>query len=423
MTSVPAHTPPHHIIGESGIQTRSGRALGTPSSQADTNSTRASLSPRARRTARKKAAHKKSGREDEETVRLDQPLSILTRDLKIPLRDMALWVNRSAEARQAEAGKKGSEWKPPRPMNSFMLYRSAYTNRIKYLRKENNNQNVSKVAGVSWKMEPEEVRNFYVELAIQDRDNHAEAFPGYKFEPHKSEKRKRPDDKDSDSEGDSDPEWEGSFRSSKRARSARRIANRSAASTPFGDRQPLYQIPAPMPAFHPSGYEISNPYGPPTLMLGPNGMVGEYYQTSTTIGPYDHVTDVKFERLEEPFAPYQGNMGLVGMPNAAHHELLATYPPPAQAPHGMPMSTASMLDPRLGHIESNYEVVYYDGAVEATPEMPRTISYEPIAPLDMGYETVETYHPGLATLTEEHDVWGDQGHAGSDFDSEFQKLN
>ena len=399
-TSAPSHTPPQNI----GILTRSGRAIGTPSSAGDTESSRASQSPKSRRNLRKKAGIKKGG------PAIDQPLSLLTQDYKTPVRDMGLWVNRPVETRLAEVEKKKGY--VSRPMNSFMLYRSAYAERVKQFCKENNHQVVSQVTGTSWPLEPQEIRGMYERYANIERDNHAAAHPNYKFAPNKAAKRTRNDD-----DSDSDPEWGGSVKSSKRSRSARRFDSRSASSTPFEDRPPVYH--RMMPAqHHLSGYEMSNPYGQP-MMVSSNGMVGDYYQTTNAVGPYEHVSDVMYRRMDDPFPAYQHTTGLVGMPHAEHHELLATYPPPQH----MAVSVQNdMLDPRLGHVDPNYQVVYYEGGGEPDHEISRTIAYESAPQYELHYQP-EAYHPGLATLTEEHDVWTDPANAGSDFEAEFQKMH
>ncbi len=396
---MPSHSPPQNI----GILTRSGRDIGTPSSPGGTESSRASQSPKSRRTAKKKAGAKKGA------PVVEHPLSLLTQDYKTPVRDMGLWVNRPVEDRMAEVEKKKGY--VSRPMNSFMLYRSAYAERVKQFCKENNHQVVSQVTGASWPLEPKEVREMYERYAHLERDNHAAAHPNYKFAPNKAGKRARNDD-----ESETDPEWEGSVKGSKRSRSARRFESRSASSTPFDDRPATYHRMMPAQYHHPSGYEMSHPYGQPHMMISSNGM--EYYQAAPPVGPYEHVSDLPYRRVEEQYAPYQTSMGLVGLPHTEHHDLLTTYPAPQQM--AVPVHQ-DMLDPRLGQLDPNYQVVYYEEAAEPAHEIPRTIAYESGSQVELGYEP-EGYHPGLATLTGEHDVWADPGNAGLDFDAEFQKM-
>ena len=394
---MPSHTPPQNI----GILTRSGRAVGTPSSNGDTESSRPSQSPKSRRALKKKAGIKTGA------PAIDQPLSVLTEDYKTPVRDMSLWVNRPVEDRLAEVEKKKGY--VSRPMNSFMLYRSAFAERVKQFCKENNHQVVSQVTGASWPLEPQEIREKYERYAVLERDNHAAAHPNYKFAPNKAGKRPRNDD-DSDSDG----EWGGSVKSSKRSRSSRRFDSRSTSSTPFDDRPALYHRVLPAQN-HVSGYEMSNAYGQPQMMVSSNGMVGDYYQATAR---YEHVPELVYQRTDDPFPRYQHQTGLDGMPHAEHHELLTTsYPPPQH-----PMVQNDILDPRLGHVDPNYQVVYYEGGAEPGHDFPRTIAYEHAPQFEMSYQP-EAYHPGLATLTEERDMWTDPANAGSDFEAEFSKMN
>ncbi|KAF2461109.1 high mobility group box domain-containing protein, partial [Lineolata rhizophorae] len=97
---------------------------------------------------------------------------------------MKAWVNRSAEVRRQEVEKRNGYI--TRPMNSFMLYRSAFAERTKEWCLQNNHQIVSSVSGESWPMEPPEVREMYNELAKIERLNHQAAHPDYKFSPSKA---------------------------------------------------------------------------------------------------------------------------------------------------------------------------------------------------------------------------------------------
>lgn len=117
------------------------------------------------------------------SVILDGPLSVLTKDSKIPIKDMESFVNRSTEERLKETEKKNGHI--VRPMNAFMMYRSAYADRAKTLFDQNNHQVVSKATGQSWKLEPKEVQDHYRMLSEVERQNHAKAWPNYKFTPSK----------------------------------------------------------------------------------------------------------------------------------------------------------------------------------------------------------------------------------------------
>src|SRR5256885_11832666 len=132
------HTPP--TTGhDAGIRTRSGRALGSPLDPKIPEMNRRSRSPKPKKSHTAAKAGKAKG------PVIDQPLSELTKDYAIPVKDMAAWVNRPMETRLAEAEKKNGH--VARPMNSFMLYRSAYADRVKQYCRENNHQVVSQVSG------------------------------------------------------------------------------------------------------------------------------------------------------------------------------------------------------------------------------------------------------------------------------------
>ncbi|KAB8339184.1 hypothetical protein FH972_022119 [Carpinus fangiana] len=150
-------------------RTRRGRSAARSHSPGRTDSASTRVS--------KPAKAKKPSKSSAKTPQLDGPLSELTKDMSIPIRDMEEWVNRPLE---------------------------------------NNHQVVSAVSGQSWPKEPPAIRDFYNGLASLERDNHAKAHPSYKFSPSKpvtfpaSRRRKTStSDADSDeysSDGDADPD-------------------------------------------------------------------------------------------------------------------------------------------------------------------------------------------------------------------------
>ena len=212
-------TPASTEASDSGIVTRrsssraASRSPGTL--KGESNNTRVSKPARQRKPKANKTLNSK-------TPKLDKPLSELTKDMKdVPVRDMDAWVNRTDEVRQKEAEKRNGYI--TRPMNSFMLYRSAYADRTKQWCLQNNHQVVSAVSGESWPLEPTEVRDHYNELAKTERDNHARAHPTYKFSPSKpppqsniASRKKKTSEYSSEEEnnsgwisdaGESDGEW------------------------------------------------------------------------------------------------------------------------------------------------------------------------------------------------------------------------
>lgn len=99
----------------------------------------------------------------------------------IPLQDMNRWVNRSTQERRREVARKGNI---VHPMNCFMLYRSAYSERVRVILGASepgavSQISISQVTGASWKNESGHIRQQYKALAMIDRKNHETAFPEY----------------------------------------------------------------------------------------------------------------------------------------------------------------------------------------------------------------------------------------------------
>ncbi|RMZ81530.1 hypothetical protein DV737_g2499, partial [Chaetothyriales sp. CBS 132003] len=302
-TSSPA---PHT---ETEIRARSGRSLASPPSSGDS---RGAQSPK------KKLPKKRSGKAKLGGPAIDQPLSILTRDYAVPVRDMDAWVNRPSEDRQLEAERrKGGQIS--RPMNSFMLYRSAYAERVKQFCRENNHQVVSQVTGASWPLEPDSVRRQYERLAVLERDNHATAFPDYKFAPKKAgKKRGRGNDNDNGSDV-------GSSRTKRSctARSSRCGDSRSNTGTPLDDGcHSTASSPALMP---PQNNFLSY------QQCYPGRIASTYPQsrypelTQQRLGYYpQNMEDAQSDRYASLMMPLQGPSAVVGMPDIENAALLAS---------------------------------------------------------------------------------------------------
>ena len=305
---------------------------------------------------------------------------MLTKEYRLPVRDMQAWATRPAEDRLKEAEKKNGYIS--RPMNSFMMYRSAYAERVKQFCKENNHQVVSQVTGASWPMEPESIRKEYERLAILERDNHAAAHPEYKFAPNKARKERARADDDEDSDG----EWRGSTRTkrSRTAASSRYGDSRSNTGTPFDDTYyPVNYSPGPAHhmQYNPSSYHQQYP-GRVAPSYHP-GSYPDYMQPRVSqYAPY--VEDISYDRYPQ-LMPHQEPPAVVGMPSMDSHALLGV---------DTEAVGVGMLDPRLGG--GNYEL--QGGYDHAAPE---------------------AYHPGHATLT---DGWGQGAHAGAAFDQEFETM-
>jgi hypothetical protein len=214
------------------------------------------------------------------------PLSILTANMTVPIKDIEAWVHRPASVRQAEAETRNGY--VTRPMNSFMLYRSAYAERTKQWGLQNNHQVVSKLAGQSWPLEPESIKRQYEEYARIERDNHTAAHPSYKFSPSKigpvARKKEREaalrgdvSDSDSDVSEDSDVESDAEFRPTRGAGRHRRGRTTSPSRRGRGNRDapsaPMTP-PARIAAFQSYHDASPNPapgYGAPQAWMGADG--------------------------------------------------------------------------------------------------------------------------------------------------------
>jgi hypothetical protein len=218
---------------------------------------------------------KKSKLDRSKTPQLTAPLSVLTKDMEVPMKDMDEWVHRPADVRRQEVEKRNGY--VTRPMNSFMLYRSAYAERTKQWCLQNNHQIVSSVSGESWPMEPPEVREQFNEWAKIERANHAAAHPDYKFSPSKATSKRRKDEDSDNDEPDGLDDPDGEYRGTRNVRQKRQQtteptylpSSHGFESTPYYSQQNTsyefqYVAPGrPLPsnvAYDPSGL----PFNPQT---------------------------------------------------------------------------------------------------------------------------------------------------------------
>ncbi|KAF1930770.1 uncharacterized protein M421DRAFT_418248 [Didymella exigua CBS 183.55] len=272
---------------------RSVRSKATASPPRRQDSPQAKLAPRARKAKATKG-------EKAKTPKLTAPLSMLSDALhQVPVKDMEAWVNRPADVRRKEAEKRNGYI--TRPMNSFMLYRSAYAERAKAWCLQNNHQVVSSVAGESWPLEPPEVRDRFNDYAKIERINHQNAHPTYKFSPSKTvaPPRKRKDEWSDEEPSDlDDAEWA-------RSRQAKRFQR--SISYPPNLAPPEYLERSYGPnanGMMRSSWEMTNE-GRPMPMPMHHDMYNQYYQTA--VFPNMHVgahysEDLRMRRVGVPGA-------------------------------------------------------------------------------------------------------------------------
>lgn len=312
-------------------------------------SRRPSHSPRPRKAAKKNTVKTKT---------LSGPLSELTKDMtNIQIKDTEAWVNRSVENRREEA-KKDNFVK--RPSNSFILYRSAYADRARAWEKSPNHQKISSLAGESWAMEPPKIRKQFDAWAKVERENHAKAFPDYKFQPQtaKATNRKRKgrggDSEEELSDNDSDYAYvpNGAGRSLKPKKSKRPY--RDTSYTPSGTSVDEYD-PNGFDAadlFHASSYQRNNPGKPLPAPLNQQALHNQYYQTTSRpnqrMAHLGHVEDVFVHPIDGPPGYHQPAPPVIGIPGGYHHELEGK-----ESGHQM-LSSNSQLDPMLASYDQSH---------------------------------------------------------------------
>lgn len=309
-------------------------------------------------TPRKSKAKKQSPIDKSKIPKLTAPLSELTKGYEhVPIKDINAWTTRPKEKRAVERGKDN---RVPRPMNSFMLYRSAYAERCKIWCTQNNHQVVSSVCGASWRLEPPEIRNLYSDYAKLERENHAIAHPDYKFSPTRpnttgrkgKRSRSAPVDKEDDEPSDlDDPDFD--YRPSAVKEGKQR------AKTPG----PVSSFPAhyvTQEQYSPEGengrqrstFHYTNPGKAPPLPLGAHQLQGQYYQS--VVVPHargqQNVEDVLVRRTDAPSVQYGPAPPVVALPGASHYELLEGELTENRA---RPV-TEPPLDPLLSEYNANY---------------------------------------------------------------------
>ncbi|KAI9786061.1 MAG: hypothetical protein M1816_008152 [Peltula sp. TS41687] len=330
-------------------RTRSGRALG----QSATTQGKPTVTKPAQGKKAAKAA-KASKREKPKAPKIDKPLSELTANYShVKIKDMDAWVNRSNEVRFREVEKRNGH--VARPMNSFMLYRSAYAERTKVWCLQNNHQVVSSVSGESWPMETPEIREKYEKLAKQERENHQNAHPGYKFSPSKSINAKKRKtlitefDESELSDGDDEDSWSEKGSRGKRSKSNRRTVKNAGKldnNLPYpGLRtRPQNLGGGPLVPSYPATY--SGVPGP--NVMEPHGVYGQHYQAPmhpNMNNPY--VGEVAMQRTDTPSSHPNAYHALVGLPGTLNQDLY----------HGSSANTPApehSVDPTLVDPMSNF---------------------------------------------------------------------
>jgi len=345
---------------------------------------------RAEKSPKPKKIKKEKIKAEKKVAKLDQPLSILTKEFKhVEVHDIEAYVNRSAEQRRKEVDEGKVPGKVKRPMNSFMLYRKAYQNRAKEWCLQNNHQVVSQVCGDSWPQEPDVIKDQFSEWARIERLNHQNAHPGYKFSPTKpgaaKAKRKQSEDLSDESEL-SDFEWQGgSSRRSKKPRPSPRIDQPVAYPT----TRSAYQYDSREHSMEPnhggynrSSYQVTNPGRPLPPQYSQNELrAGEYYQQTIQNNP--SMAGVQDVILRKAAAP--GMHGFLGLPGGQEYDMMNqfTHPQFEMPPHGEQRIDPSLLAQDHAIFNSQYvdpQNAYFDNTQHGDHQWQPLYEQDPVMP-------------------------------------------
>jgi hypothetical protein len=348
-------------------------------------------------------------------------LSELTKHMvHIPVKDMEAWVNRPIEVRRREVAQKNG--KIARPMNSFMLYRSAYAERTKEWCAQNNHQVVSRVSGKSWPQEPPAIREKFEFFANVERDNHQKAHPEYKFAPNKTQtapRKKRPAGDDDNSDAD-----EAGFRflksspQIKRARSSEADScYESRESTPFDSQGSILSE-----GFNQAAWQSYNPNGaqPMGMLLSQHDQA--YYfsahgEHADMVGSY--AEDAQLSKGGFAGGQYNASATLAGLPGSIHHELLRCYPGDTTGGR----VDESQLDPQLLVDHPTADIRGFDQYTlwQSGHDLSNFVPVpNPLTSNAIGFNGLPGYHE-VQTMEDGHAIWsmgGNEaiGEAGKEFD-------
>ncbi|RYO76019.1 hypothetical protein DL762_009862 [Monosporascus cannonballus] len=401
--STPATSPPTPLQSD-GMRTRSGKAIRT--SQASSMSrqyradpyTKPSPKPKAKGGAKKK----KQAKEDDGEFIMDAPLSVLCEEMaNVKEIDIDAYAKRTVEERRNEV-LRSKNGKTKRPSNAFMLYRKAYQNRAKEVKKHDNHQVVSKVCGSSWKREQPAVKAYFNELARIESELHREAFPDYKFTPAKAKNKKGKDDPVGRISDADDSELELADYDYAAGQPPSRTASRGlprydshpdaeyvppgAAGgrypDPYARRSPhrahaqhqRIHFEGQPPPQHISSYEYSNPGRPKPQPYGSLTVQGQYLQRTAEMAqpmyphqhphqqhphypanvarmPYGHIENVYMHRTDSPIGTTYAGGSPVTPPHLAdgYGGMVSTMygapPPHHQHPHPHPRRQHGLAPP------------------------------------------------------------------------------
>ena len=274
-------------------------------------------------------------------------------------------MHRPIEVRRHQVSKISG--KVARPMNSFLLYRSAYAGRTVEWVSKKNHQVVSQLAGKSWKLETVHIRKKYERLATVERNNHAKAHPGYKFAPKVKKQASQAGGRTAPSLSHLSPSG------SSPALTHNLTHNHFMGSMDFDGKWkshgsiPLNSVEDGLPTmtYLDSAWSTRNSDRPPPEMIQAAELFHDLQQTHNPQFKGAHLEDGRLSKVELPDLHYTSSPALAGLLGANHHLL---QPHSSTPRHGV--STDSGMDLQLLGFPGYPSTTIAGGQVYSSPQDP-----------------------------------------------------
>ncbi|CAG8592335.1 23529_t:CDS:1 [Cetraspora pellucida] len=91
--------------------------------------------------------------------------------------------------RKAKKHQKNPYLSPPRPQNSFFLFRRDFAAKLKQKGVKLKNSEISQLAAAEWHKQPQNVLCFFEVLENLAKEKHSQLYPNYKFTPRKEKSK------------------------------------------------------------------------------------------------------------------------------------------------------------------------------------------------------------------------------------------
>ena len=282
---------------------------------------------------------------------------------EIALKEVDKRAEWSREERKSQATKK--DGRISRPMNAFMLYRSAWADRCKAFFDVTNHQLVSKIMGASWAMESANVKEHWTKLSGKESDNHKVHLPNYRYQPSKPATKMDNNDSGVEDYDVDDEDPDGSYMPPGNKRQTKIQPTKPAqpeSGTQYGQDSYGYPIQMNMSVW--DTLQSAMPQQLPYAQALPYPQGGQYLQSRPHYQFQGTLDDMRL-MTGTTASTYSGN-GLVGLPGGQSQDMVQTsrtQTPLQNYPHpqvgGTYMDQNGMLYQERGFqpvADANYEI-------------------------------------------------------------------